>query len=164
LEGDNQHRLVELVKQSPGARAAQVVPIGLTIPDLEAVSIERISTLEPEEVSIVLQRTKHPAPVKRAVDLYCSSKSWDQANSRYARVIEPILDSLSSEDISRILSASTKEGADLNGAHSFVQFARYVYENERLPKEKIIDSLRANHMDWIADQLVASPEDGEIPF
>jgi hypothetical protein len=68
----------------------------------------------------------------------------------------------------RILLAAQNEGADLNGAHSFSTFARYIYENDMLPRSEIITTLRDNGMTYLADRLQAEPavsqDDDEISF
>ena len=91
LEDDNRQRLRELVKQSEAKYARLILPICLPIQDLGDVCEARLGMLDVEDVGEVLKETSHPAVLKRAVDIYCSSRSWDEANSNYSRVVEPIL-------------------------------------------------------------------------
>jgi hypothetical protein len=126
---------------------------------------EKISELRLEELALLLQSSKHPIVIARAVDIYCSSKNWDQANSCYASAIEPILAELSQADVRRILLAPTAEGADLPGAHSFTSFVRYVYEHEKLSRDEIIQTLSDNGMEHMAKRLTAAEApDDDIPF
>jgi hypothetical protein len=166
LEQDNKTRIEQLLLQTSTATVPRILPTSFSIPDLEAASRERTNALESEELGRLLQATKHPIAIARAVDLYCSSRSFDQANARYSRVIEPVLDQLTEEQIRRILIAARTEGADLHGAHSFNNFAKYIYEHQKIPRPEIIATLRENSMDWIADRIEATPatEDDEIPF
>jgi hypothetical protein len=52
---------------------------------------------------------KHPIVLERATALYCESKNWDMANSRYQHVIEPVLNDLNEAQLRRILVAPTKD-------------------------------------------------------
>jgi hypothetical protein len=155
LEQDNQTRLTELVRQSSDEDASRVLPACLEIAGLEEVCRARISALGHEQLGLLLQETKHPMVVARAVDLYCSSRSWIEANTHYRHVIEPILTELNQAQIFRIFRASVIERADLNGAASFNKFAQYVYDHERVPREEVIATLRENRMEWLIPQIGA---------
>ncbi len=163
LEQDNQTRLTELARQSSDEDARRLLPVCLEIAELEEICRARINTLPYEQLGLLLQSSKHPMAAARAVDIYCSSKSWDQANAHY-KVIEPVLDRLDQVQIRRIFLASAKEGADLNGAHSFTNFVRYVYDHEKLPREEIITTLR-DKMNWPIPRVQAEDlADDDLPF
>lgn len=121
-----------------------------------------------EPLGELLKKTKHPVAIARAVDIYCSSRSWDQANTHYNHVIEPVIGNLDQAQMRRILLAARNEGADLNGAHSFSTFVRYVYENDKLPRSEIITTLRDNGITHLAARLEAEPgasqDDDDFPF
>jgi hypothetical protein len=51
------------------------------------------------------------------------------------------------------LAAPRAEGADLNGAHSFSNFVRYIYENQKLPPAEIVASLNEQGMEWLVERL-----------
>jgi hypothetical protein len=153
LELDNKQKFNELVKQLPDNRAAAVLPWALKIDGLHAEAETRIKKLGPREIGQVLKASQNPILVSRAVDLYCSSKNWGEANSTYEQAIEPIIDKLTQDQLRRIIAASQAEGADLNGANSFSGFARYIYEQERLPKPEILKLLTDNGMKNIADRI-----------
>jgi hypothetical protein len=162
LEQDHRDRLAQIIRVSNNTRAATILPAALTIPGLEEVAKKQLDTLPSTELSDVLQSSKHPAAIERAVDLYCGSSTFDRANTRYSRVIEPILDRLTPDQIRRILVATDEEGADLLGAFSFNEFVNYVYDEERIPRERILRLLRDHHMDDIAVRLAArTDENGE---
>jgi hypothetical protein len=162
LESDNQARLKEVVRQMDDKIAVQVLPAAVAIPDLQDIAKERVKKLDQKELGAVIHESKHSIIVQAGVDLYCSSKNWDSANSNYAEAVEPVLANLTEAQINRILNASIEEGADLRGSHSFKNFCRYIYENEKLPRSVIISSLTGQAMGHLATQLEASPDD--IPF
>jgi hypothetical protein len=168
LEDDNRERLRELIKQSEARYARVILPICLPIPDLTDACVARLSTLDVEDVGELLKETLHPAVIKRAVDIYCSSRTWDQSNSNYSRVVEPVLGSLDEAALRRILLAPRAEGADLNGAYSFNQFVLHVYQKERLPPAEVLTILRNEHMgqiaDWVLNQQNSDQETDDIPF
>lgn len=161
LEVDNRQKLNEFVRQLPDKQASLVLPVALQIDGLKTSSGTRLSTLASREVGEILKQNQNAIVVARAVDLYCSSTSWDQANSIYERAIEPILDKLEQDQMRRILAAPQVEKADLNGAHSFSGFTRHIYETERLPKIEIQALLTENGMKHIADRLAV---EDDFPF
>lgn len=143
LEKDNQTRLQELIRQSPDQVAILILPICFDVPDLIEVCRERLGALGYRSTGQLLSKTNHSEVINRAVDIYCSSKSWEQANLHYSHVIVPILDELNQDHIRRILYAPTKERADLIGAHSFSTFIQHIYDNDKLPRQELIDALNA---------------------
>jgi hypothetical protein len=162
LERDNRDRLTEVLRRSSDELAQHAIPIAIEIIDLQSTCEERLKRLPLKELSFVAQRTKHSAVIDAGVNLYCSSKSWDSANANY-KVIEPVIDQLTPEQIRRILVARVKELADLPGAHSFSAFCRHVYKNERLPRSEILEVLNAHEAEWIARDLMRDI-DGDVPF
>lgn len=166
LATDNKTRIEQLLLQTTADIAPRVLPTALTISELEVACGKKISELNGEQLGRLLEVKKHPMVIAHAVDLYCSARSFDQANGRYNRVIEPVLSELSQDQIRRILVAARSEGADLNGAHSFNHFTRHIYKHKRIPQEEVIKTLRENSMDWLADQVeaLAHPANDEIRF
>ena len=162
LEADNQARLKEVVRQTDDKTAVRILPVAVDIPDLQELVQERIKKLDHKQLGTVVQESKHSIVVQAGVDMYCSSKNWDSANSIYEQVVEPVLADLTEAQIKRILNASLEEDADLRGSHSFNNFCRYIYENEKLPRPDIISSLTDQAMGHLATQLEGSPDD--IPF
>ena len=129
----------------------------MEISELQDVCRERLSRLGYKELGFTAQQSKHPIIVKAAVDLYCSSKSWDWANANY-HALEPLLSVLTEAEIRRILTARTNEGADLPGAHSFSGLCRFIYENEMIPRAEIVTSLNDQGADYIVRDLQKGPE------
>ena len=165
LEQDNQARLSELVRQASDENTRRLLPICLEIGALEETCRAKIIALGYEQLGLLLQTSKHPDVIGRAVDIYCSSRSWDQANAHYNHVIAPVLTELTPAQICRVLLASVAEGADLNGAHSFTNFVRHVYDHQKLPREEIIETMRANNMEWLIPHVQAErPAPGAFPF
>jgi hypothetical protein len=141
--------------------AQHAIPICVQISELQDVCRERLSRLGYKELAFVAQESKHPVIVKAAVDLYCSSKSWDWANANY-HALEPLLPTLTEAEIRRILTARTNESADLPGAHSFSAFCRFIYENERIPRAEIITKLSDQGADYIVRDLQRGSDN--LPF
>jgi hypothetical protein len=153
LELDNQTRLTELVRQSSDDHAIRVLPVCFEIAGLEEVCRTRINALGYEQLGLLLQTSRHPMAIGCAVDIYCSSKSWDQANTHYTHVIEPILTELNQVEIFRILRAPVMEGADLNGAYSFITFVQRIIDHEKVPREEVIATMQDNNMEWMIPRL-----------
>lgn len=162
LVADNQARLKEVVRRMDDTIAVRVLPAAVEISDMHDAVKERTNKLDPKQLGIVVEKSKHPIFVQAGVDLYCGSKSWDSANMNYSLAIEPLLANLTEVQIKRILNSPVAESADLRGSHSFNNFCRYIYENEKLPKAEIVGSLTDQGMGHLATQLESSPDD--IPF
>ena len=94
LEQDNQARLSELVRQASDENTRRLLPICLEIGALEETCRAKIIALGYEQLGLLSQTSKHPDVIGRAVDIYCSSRSWDQANAHYNHVIAPVLTEL----------------------------------------------------------------------
>jgi uncharacterized protein YggU (UPF0235/DUF167 family) len=164
LEQDNQTRLAELVKQSPDELAILILPICFEIAALEEVCRARVSALDHELLGLLLQKSKNPMAIARAIDIYCSSKSWEEANAHYT-AIEPVQAELSEAQIFRILAAPKQERADLNGAHSFTKFVQYVWDHKKVPHDAIIATLHDDGMDWLISRLQEERvADDDFPF
>jgi hypothetical protein len=161
LEADNRTRMSEVVRQCSDDIAQHAIPICIEIPELQETCRERMSRLPYKELGFVAQESKHPIIVQAAANLYCSSKSWDWANANY-HALEPLLATLSEAQIRRILTARENESADLPGAHSFSSFCRFIYENEKIPREEIVNSLNRQGADYIVRELQRNP--GDLPF
>jgi hypothetical protein len=161
LEDDNKTRLGEVVRQSRDDIAQHMIPICVELPEMQDIVRERLSRLGHNERGFVGQQSRHPIIVQSAVDLFCSSRSWDQANSNY-QALEPLVNELSQAQIRRILIARDTEGADLPGAHSFGKFCRFVYDSEKIPREELIATLSEQGADYIVRDLQREP--GDFPF
>jgi hypothetical protein len=157
LEADNRTRLGEVVRQCTDDIAQHAIPICIEISELQEICRERLSRLGYKELAFAAQQSKHSIIVKAAVDLYCSSKSWEWANCNY-HALEPLLPTLTETEIRRILTARTDESADLPGAHSFSAFCRFIYENQRIPRAEIITKLTDQGADYIARDLQREPD------
>jgi hypothetical protein len=159
LEQDNQNRVKEVLRQSSDEIAQYAIPIAVEYKELEETCAERLKRLPLKELSFVAQMSKHNLIIEAGVNMYCSSKTWDQANANY-KAIEPAIDELTPAQMRRILTARVNELADLPGAHSFSAFCRHIYKSERLPRTEIIETLNANEADWVARELVRESEGG----
>jgi hypothetical protein len=165
LEPDNQTRLTELIRQSPDDLAILLIPICFEIDGLGEICRARTEALGYQPLGLLLQESKHPMAIARAVDIYCSSRNFTQANSHYRHVLEPILTELDQTQIRRILLAPADEGADLIGAHSFSNFIRYVRDEDRMPLADLVAILSANNMEHLIPRAKEErPTDGAVPF
>jgi hypothetical protein len=161
LEDDNKTRLGEMVRQSRDDIAQHLIPICIDLPELHDIVRERLSRLGHKEQGFVGQQSKHPIVVQFAVDLFCSSTSWEMANSNFL-ALEPLVNELNQGQVRRVLIARDTEGADLPGAHSFGRFCRFVYDSERIPREELIGALSDQGADYIVRDLQREP--GDFPF
>ena len=120
-----------------------------------------MSRLTYKELGFIAQQSKHPIIIDSAVNLYCSSKSWEWANANY-NILEPVVAELNDAQIRRIISAKETESADLPGAHSFSKFCRFVYENQKIPRPELVSLLNEQGADYLVRELESASDD--IPF
>lgn len=111
----------------------------LRIKDLDADKIEKVTGNVPSEI------------IDRAVEIYASSRSWDEANSVAAKCALPFADKMTEENIETIFSAAKTKKADLVGSHSFSEFIRILKEKNSLGKDRIDELLRANDLEYYID-------------
>lgn len=164
LAPDNRGRLAELLKQAKDARAVILLRTALEIPELDAACRDRITALPTKELGTLLQSKKHPLAIQRAVDIYCASNSYDDANSNYTAVIEPIIDELDEAQTVRILEAPRKEGADLKGAYSFATFIKHVLRGGKIDREAAEKVLTEQGLTAFITKHLSGEDDDDIPF
>lgn len=90
----------------------------------------------------------------RALELLAEAGSWDKTNAVITRVILPLFETLTAEDVATIVRLPTERGADLLGAHAYKLFVDRVRE-VGLVEEPDLDELLTNNG---ADYLVAQAE------
>jgi hypothetical protein len=162
LEEDNRDRVKEMVRLSTDSIGEHALPIALQEKDMEAVSRERISRLPVANLRNVAQQSKHPIVVEACVNLFCSSKTWDMANSNY-QALEPLVDDLTQDQVRRILKARVVEHADLPGAHSYNAFCLHIYKTEKITRAELLETLNTHEAEYVARDLMRGIDD-DIPF
>ncbi|WP_271509507.1 hypothetical protein [Bradyrhizobium sp. CCBAU 11357] len=162
LEDDNRNRVKEMVRLSNDNIAEHAIPIALKERDLEEVSRERLWRLPLSGLRNIAQQTKHPIVIDACVNLYCSSRNWEIANSNY-QSLEPVLDDLTQDQVRRILKARVAEQADLPGAHSFGAFCLHIYKTEKISRAELLETLNTHGGEYVARDLTRGTND-DIPF
>lgn len=153
LEADNISRLSEVLRQSSDDTAALIIPICIDIPDLRPICIAKLNSFEGRELGLALQKSQHPLIIATAVDLFCRSGSWAQANSTYDHAIQPIIDQLGKDQIHRIVSSANEEGVDLRSARGFVRFLENVYDRNTVDRAELEAFLIENGLEGQVKRL-----------
>lgn len=68
-----------------------------------------------------------PEMITRAAQIYATAASWNRANALATKIVLPLADRFSQEDIDLVLKAS-HSGADLRGSHTFHDFIQMLYD------------------------------------
>lgn len=162
LEEDNRNRVMEVVRQCADNVAEHVLPIALRVKDMEAVSRERIAKLPVGILRNLAQQSKHSVVVEACINLYCSSNSFETANSNY-QPLECVVDELTQDQVRRILKARVVEHADLPGAYSFGAFCRHIYKTQKITHAELLETLNTHEAEYVARELMRNIDD-DIPF
>jgi hypothetical protein len=133
------HKLCDYIREGPLAFVTYLAAGAYQVAELRDAVKDRVTALEAESLALLI---KEGLPIKegleevvvdRAVDLYCTVKSWDAANFVAENLVIPLLTHLERRHIERIIKAPSEEGADLRGSRGFGRLL------EKIRREEIID-------------------------
>lgn len=107
----------------------------------------RIKSLDSPHISQILKNGHSAECQSRAVELFCSSKTWTRANQVYSECISPIIDKLTREQIVRIIRSPKEERSDLSGSSGFASFVKKLYKIDKMPSAEISEELIKQGLD-----------------
>lgn len=115
------------------------------IDDLRPALQTRIHGFNLNELSEIVEFPQvHEACKGRALELLAESDTWGRTNAVISRVILPLLEALTAEDVATIVRLPTESGADLLGAHAYALFVDRV-RDAGLVEEPELDELLMNN-------------------
>jgi hypothetical protein len=138
-------RLGEFVRTGPIREVVKSLAALSIHPDLEPAVRTRVQTLDLERLAegIAVFGLREPAK-DRALTLLSAVRQWETANDVFARCVMPIFDSLTRDDIERVIRMPTETNADLPGANGYSTFLDHVRRSQIIP-DADLDALLAAH-------------------
>jgi len=139
--------------------------------DLAPLIKDRIQQLECADLSKLISHGVTDECVERAVELFCSSRNWHEANRIYADCVFPVFEKLTEAHLTRIIKSHEEESSDLPGSTGFSNFLDELIKTEKLSKEQLIDLLKENNLEHFAlyhvdddDTEESEKSESETPF
>ena len=163
LSDGQRDRVAAFVQSGPIEKFARTLPFALRSAYLKEAAQKRLEKLSVKEMELVISRGGGPEVVSRAVELFSTAGSWNSANAIADLLVIPIISHIKPEDVSLIIEAPKKNGADLIGSGGLSRFVTAVREKKILSETELDDLLKANGMYGL---LPATLEGGseEVPF
>lgn len=125
--------------------------------DLKAVVEYRIDNLNSNDLmSLVGHENIQDLVKKRSLILLSQSRSFDQANAVISKLLLPMIESMSSADIEKILKMPTECGSDLIGAHLVRQLILSAREKEIVNGQDLDEMLTSNGFGYLLPQQQTS--------
>lgn len=142
LEQASKDKVTTFIRVAPADEAVPMLRYSISKPELNAVSKERILTLNESELSEgVLKYEFGENAVRRAIQLYTGVRSWDAANSIADKIILPLMKYFTKADIEEIIKSPRETGADLLGSHGFNLFLEELKNQEYITKDEVNELL-----------------------
>jgi hypothetical protein len=150
-----QIRIEEFLRAGPEAEVVRAISVFSADPRYQAVARERILTFTDTTLAegIECYGLRDAATKERALGLLAVVGSWHGANWHLAKCIMPLFESLTREDIERIIRMPTESNADLPGATGYYTFISQVQSSQRIPVNDLHQLLRSNRGEYMIPLL-----------
>ena len=136
LPTDVAERVEEYARAVPAEELNPNLLVALRYPKFAANARKRLASLSYTELIELVRGpariSRTPEAGERIVDEYCASTSWGMSNELGPKAIIPIADSLSKEQVTRVLQA-VQENVELKHAFSTKEVLSRLREVGRLP-------------------------------
>lgn len=140
-----QTRLKEFILQGPEDDVSLVLTIAKS-PILKDEVTQRIQRLDIDHLAIAIQHKYLWDLLKpKVLRLLSKSGSWDKTNRLIDKLLIPIFEALTPDDIREIIKMPKENGADLVGAHSYSSFIRQVDNADKIPRSELEELLKDNY-------------------
>jgi hypothetical protein len=107
-------------------------------PTLAGAANQRIQTMGTDRLSVAIQEHDLGALAKeRSLQLLSESRSWNTSNDVIEKLITPLFDTLTREDLERIIRMPRETGADLPGSTMYGRLIRQVDRLGVIPVDEL---------------------------
>lgn len=128
--------------------------------DPTRVRVQKLSVSDLQRV-ILTRRPISQIIVQRAVEMFESATSWDQANKSSSIIAESMLGSITNDMAMQILEAGSN--SEVSGSFGYPNLLAELRNSGRLSHEEIIEYLEERKLQYVIQRLPPL-EDDEIPF
>lgn len=154
IAGPAQIRLIEFVRNGPIAEVGRSIAGLSTNASMLAAAQSRVAEMDRTEIELVISGGGQLIAKPRVLVLLSEVGSWNGANIVFARLVDPIFDFLTDDDVRTIVRMPTTTHADLVGASGYSAFLDEVRRRALLPNAELNGLLRENR----AEYLVFEPD------
>ncbi len=154
LDQSAKAKINEFVRVGPITEVSMVFSALSMEPDIAATFSGRISNLDENDLTVVTASKIAIKPVRaKVLEILSSSKNWARTNEIMTKMVIPIFQDLSKEDIIEILRMPVTKKADFIGAIGFGLFVLEVSKTNSLPPEELNKILSEIKADYLIEQL-----------
>lgn len=130
-------RMGEFLRSGPEADVMPALAVGRH-PTLAGAANQRIQTMGTDRLSVAIQEHDLGALAKeRSLQLLSESRSWNTSNDVIEKLITPLFDTLTREDLERIIRMPRETGADLPGSTMYGRLIRQVDRLGVIPVDEL---------------------------
>lgn len=153
IDQPSKDRIERFVEVAPYDDLSPAIGELADIDDLRPALEERIHGFHLGELAGVVEFPQVQGACKgRALELLAKSGTWDKTNAVITRVILPLFEALTAEDVATIVRLPTDRGSDLLGAHAYKLFVDRVRDTGLMEGPELDELLTDNGADYLVAQ------------
>lgn len=150
LEQSSRDKIAKFIEQGPADETLPALEYLSGFEELESIVINRIATLSYTHLSEAIEAHGLRAKAKdRAVEILSGSRSWESTNTIFDKLVLPIFEFLSKDDITKIIRMPTESQTDLPGAHAYSIFIKTVRDSKIFSEDELNAILSENNANYL---------------
>ncbi|GAB2509398.1 hypothetical protein [Lysobacter humi (ex Lee et al. 2017)] len=156
-------RMKEYTK-NVGTSQLGILAFAVDVPFLESEAQDRLAAVSVGELKTAAQQTGRAASnpfVRRAIELYEQSSSWENANSLASVIVESMISKLNAADGLRLLLAG--RNPEVRESFRYPPLVSKLLEHGYVTKQEVSKAIKEHKLTALED-LVASAIDDDDPF
>ncbi|MGA8550452.1 MAG: hypothetical protein WB678_09460, partial [Stellaceae bacterium] len=143
----HRQKVVEYMLHGPIEMVASLAERAAGLDQLREAIAKRVKVSDVRQLALLMKGGLRELAVNRAIEEFCTCRSWASANFVGQFLIIPLLTNLTYDNVKTIVEASSIQGIDLRCSGGFAEFLTKV-RKERIISEDHLDALlEANHLD-----------------
>lgn len=151
-------RMGEFLRSGPEAEVMPALAVGRH-PTFAGAANQRIQTMGVDRLSVAIQEHDLGALAKeRSLQLLSESRSWNTSNDVIEKLITPLFDTLTREDLERIIRMPRETGADLPGSTMYGRLIRQVDRLGVIPVDELDPLVTEYNGQFFAENLQQARE------
>jgi hypothetical protein len=123
VRDDMRNRLTTFITSSPNRELILFLDEALEIDGLRAAALSRIESVSEDALAALIGLKRRPEYANRVLDLYSQAKSYDHANVRATKLVEPMWDILDRGHLERLRDAA-EANSQISGSWNWKDLKR----------------------------------------